>query len=113
MTDWQTICRVDDLQPNSGVCALVKGAQVAIFYLPKQAAIYALNNFDPFGKANVLSRGVIGDLNGQPVVASPLYKQHFNLETGVCLEDAAVRIPAYPVRILNGCVEVSVAGSLT
>ena len=108
MARWQDVCSVDDLQPDSGVCALVNGLQVAIFYMPKENAVYAINNYDPFGKANVLSRGIIGDLNGQPVVASPLYKQHFNLQTGVCLEDETVTIPAYAVRIENGSVQVSI-----
>ena len=108
MAQWQDVCRVGDLQPDSGVCALVDGQQVAIFYMPKDKAVYAINNYDPFGGANVLSRGIIGDLNGQPVVASPLYKQHFNLQTGICLEDETVTIPAYPVRIENGSVQVSI-----
>jgi nitrite reductase (NADH) small subunit len=109
MAQWQDACSVDDLQPDSGVCALVEGQQVAIFYIPKDKAVYAINNHDPFGNANVLSRGIIGDINGQPVVASPLYKQHFNLQTGVCLEDETVRIPAYAVRIENGKVQVSIS----
>jgi nitrite reductase (NADH) small subunit len=108
MAQWQDVCSVDDLQPDSGVCALVDGQQVAIFYMPKDKAVFAINNYDPFGHANVLSRGLIGDINGQPVVASPLYKQHFNLQTGVCLEDETVTIPAYPVRIENGSVQVSI-----
>lgn len=110
MGKWQDVCSVDDLQPDSGVCALVNGQQVAIFYMPKDKAVYAINNYDPFGNANVLSRGIIGDINGQPVVASPLYKQHFNLQTGVCLEDETVTIPAYAVRIENGSVQVSLSG---
>ena len=109
MAQWQDVCSVDDLQPDSGVCALVEGQQIAIFYIPKDKAVYAINNHDPFGNANVLSRGIIGDINGQPVVASPLYKQHFNLQTGVCLEDETVRIPAYAVRIENGKVQVSIS----
>ena len=108
MAQWQDVCNVDDLQPDSGVCALVDGQQVAIFYLPKNKAVYAINNHDPFGNANVLSRGIIGDINGQPVVASPLYKQHFNLQTGVCLEDETVTIPTYAIRIENGSVQVSI-----
>ncbi|NOT12795.1 MAG: nitrite reductase small subunit NirD [Methylococcaceae bacterium] len=107
MTPWVDVCSVDDLQPDSGVCALVDNLQVAIFYMPRESAVYALNNYDPIGKANVLSRGLIGDINGQPVVASPLYKQHFNLQTGVCLEDEAVTIPAYAIRIHNDRVEVN------
>jgi nitrite reductase (NADH) small subunit len=108
MARWQDVCSVDDLQPDSGVCALVSGQQVAIFYMPKDKAVYAINNYDPFGHANVISRGIIGDINGQPVVASPLYKQHFNLQTGACLEDETVTIPAYAVRIENGSVQISI-----
>ncbi len=107
MARWQNVCSVDNLQPDSGVCALVDGKQVALFYMPKDKTVYAINNYDPFGDANVLSRGIIGDINGQPVVASPLYKQHFNLQTGVCLEDETVIIPAYAVRIENGSVQIS------
>ena len=105
---WIDVCSVDDLQPDSGICALVDNKQVAIFYMPKEQAVYAVNNYDPFGKANVLSRGLIGDLNNIPMVSSPLYKQHFNLLTGECLEDESVRIEAYAIRIENGRVEVSI-----
>lgn len=101
---WLTVCSVDDLQENSGVCALVDGQQVAIFYLAK--TVYAINNYDPIGKANVLSRGIVGDLKGQIVVASPLYKQHFNLQTGMCLEDESVSVPVYACRIDDGKVQV-------
>jgi nitrite reductase (NADH) small subunit len=110
MTDWFDVCSAGDLQPDSGVCALVEGRQVAIFFMPKEKAVFAIGNYDPIGQANVLSRGMIGDLGGQPVVASPLYKQHFNLQTGVCLEDASVSVPVYPIRIENGRVKVGVGG---
>ena len=108
MTRWIDICSADDLQPNSGVCALVENQQVAIFYLPKEKAIFAIHNYDPIGKANVLSRGMIGDIKGEPVVASPLYKQHFSLKTGACLEDDTVKVDAYTVRIADGRVEVGI-----
>ncbi|MEQ1527782.1 MAG: nitrite reductase small subunit NirD [Methylococcales bacterium] len=115
MTQWQDVCSVSDLQANSGICALVAGKQVAIFYVPAHDAgqpdlCYAVGNYDPIGQANVLSRGICGDIHGQTVVASPLYKQHFNLLTGACLEDAEVSIPAYGVRIQNDRVEVNVGG---
>jgi nitrite reductase (NADH) small subunit len=107
-TQWLSVCSVDDLQPNSGVCALVAGQQVALFYLVKEQAVYAIHNYDPIGKANVLSRGVIGDIKGELVVASPLYKQHFSLKTGICVEDVQVAAPVYPVRLYNGKVEVQI-----
>lgn len=104
---WTDVCSVADLQENSGVCALVNGLQVAIFYLPNtEQFVYAIGNYDPIGKANVLSRGIIGDVKGQPVVASPLYKQHFNLETGVCVEDKTVTVPVYACRIEGDRVQV-------
>ncbi len=103
---WFDICAAADLQPDSGVCALVQGQQIALFYMTATESVYAVHNFDPFGQANVLARGLIGDLDGQPMVASPLYKHHFNLKTGVCLEDGGVHIPVYPVRVDNARVYV-------
>ena len=99
-TEWQTLCKRQDLVVGSGVCALVDGAQIALFYLPEEEAqIYALNNRDPIGGAQVLSRGIVGDLSGRLVVASPLYKQHFDLQTGACLEEEGVQVEVYSVRL--------------
>jgi nitrite reductase (NADH) small subunit len=110
MAKWIDVCSVDDLQPDSGVCALFEGEQVAIFWMPEaDVKVYAVGNYDPFGKANVLSRGLIGDIGGQPVVSSPLYKQHYNLQTGVCLEDESVKIPVYAIRIENGSVQLDLS----
>ena len=107
---WTDICSVDDLQPNSGVCALVDDQQVAIFYMPEDNRVFAINNYDPFGKVHVLSRGLIGDINGVPMVSSPLYKQHFNLKTGQCFEDETIKVDAYAVRIEGDRVEVNLHG---
>lgn len=103
---WIDICSIDDLQPDSGICALVNGKQVAIFYMPKESAVFAISNYDPFGQVHVLSRGLIGDLDGIPMVSSPLYKQHFNLLTGQCLDDESVIIDTYTVRLENSRVEI-------
>ena len=98
-------CRLQDIVPNTGVCALVGGEQVAIFRLDDDR-VYALGNNDPFSGANVLSRGIVGDLGGELVVASPVYKQHFSLVSGRCVEDASVRVPVYAARIDAGFVLV-------
>jgi len=107
MSNWIDICPLEDLQPDSGVCALVEDKQVAIFYMPKDNAVFAVNNYDPFGKVHVLSRGLLGDIKGEPMIASPLYKQHFSLLTGQCFEDESISIPVYAVRIENNRVAVS------
>ena len=98
------VCALDDILPDTGVCALVGGEQVAVFRV--QDSVYAVGNRDPFSKANVLSRGIVGDLKGEPVVASPVYKQHFSLLTGRCVEDASVRIPVYATRMEDGAVHI-------
>ncbi|MCX8048503.1 MAG: nitrite reductase small subunit NirD [Methylohalobius sp.] len=108
-TVWIRVCTLKDLEPDAGVCALVEGEQVAIFYLPRIDQVYAISNFDPFSGANVLARGLTGSLGGEPVVASPIYKQHFSLKTGRCLEDGQVAVPTYPVRIVHDWVEVGVS----
>jgi nitrite reductase (NADH) small subunit len=107
MSHWIDICATSDLQNDSGVCALVEGKQIAIFYLPKDKRIYAIDNYDPFGKVQVLSRGLIGDINGEAMIASPLYKQHFSLKTGQCFEDPSVKNATYAIRIENNRVEIS------
>ncbi|MBK8814128.1 MAG: nitrite reductase small subunit NirD [Methylococcaceae bacterium] len=106
MPRWVSVCKIDDLQPDSGVCVLVEGRQIAIFHMIKDNTVYAIDNYDPIGKANVLSRGIVGDIKGEPVVASPLYKQHFNLLTGICLEDESIRVAVYGIRISQGRVEI-------
>ena len=101
------VCRLADVVPNTGVCALVGGRQVAVFRLDDDS-VYALDNHDPFSRANVLSRGIVGDLKGELVVASPVYKHHFSLKSGQCLEDPAVRIPVYLVKLQDGLILVEI-----
>lgn len=103
---WQDVCKLDDLIDNIGVCALVSDEQVAIFRLSGSDKIHAISNYDPFSEVNVLSRGITGDIKGQPVVASPIYKQHFNLATGQCLEDTSVMLKTYAVRVTEGMVRI-------
>ena len=91
-----------------GRWCLVKGEQIALFKLAN-GDVFAIGNFDPFSEANVLSRGIVGDLKGHKVVASPIYKHHYKLESGECLEDETVKVPAYQVVVKEGAVFVDVA----
>ena len=102
---WNFICDLEEVFPDSGVAALVDGKQLAIFRVGSDQ-VYALDNFDPNSEANVMSRGLVGDINGEPVVASPVYKHHFSLITGRCIEDPEQSILAYPARISEGRVWV-------
>ena len=62
--------------------------------------VYAIGNWDPIGKANVLSRGIVGDIGERLVVASPLYKHHFDLQTGDCLEESDAKVPVFDVALV-------------
>ncbi|MBO0839391.1 MAG: nitrite reductase small subunit NirD, partial [Sciscionella sp.] len=84
---------------------LPDGVQVAVFRTVSDE-YYALSNVDPFSGAAVLARGIVGDIDGVPVVASPVYKQHFDLRTGRSIEDKTVVVQAFPVRVLAGRVTV-------
>ncbi|MGY2461292.1 nitrite reductase (NAD(P)H) small subunit [Vreelandella sulfidaeris] len=102
---WQKVCTKADLVAFSGIAAWLETAdgpaQVAIFYLPgvqeQGDELYALDHHDPFSNANVIARGIVGDLKGAAVVASPIYKQHFRLKDGQCLEDESVKLRTWKI----------------
>jgi nitrite reductase (NADH) small subunit len=106
---WLPVCALDEIIPDTGVCAYVDGRQIALVRVGAGAQVYAVDNFDPFSKAFVISRGIVGDKDGVPKIASPIFKQSFDLRTGQCLEKPSVSIPTYPVRVKDGQVEVLVA----
>lgn len=108
---WQSVCSQQDLVSDSGVVVWLDGAQVALFYLPGAEGknLYAIDNHDPQSGANVIGRGLVGSIKGELVVASPIYKQHFRLEDGSCLEYPQQRLRVWPVRLNGGRVEVGVA----
>ena len=105
--DWIEICHLDDITPNTGVGAIVEDQQIALFRVGHEKRVYALSNQDPFSQAFVMSRGILGDLQGERVVASPIYKQHFSLATGRCLEDKNQKLLVFPSKIEEGRVFVS------
>jgi nitrite reductase (NADH) small subunit len=106
IAQWITVCPLSRIIPNTGVCALVGDRQVAIFRVGE--AVYGVDNYDPFSQAFVISRGIVGDRQGAPKVASPIYKQNFNLLTGECFDDETVRLTVFPVRVVDGQVQVGV-----
>jgi nitrite reductase (NADH) small subunit len=104
---WHPVCELEDIVPDTGVCALIGGQQIAIVRVGDGAEVFAIGNFDPFSKAFVLSRGIVGDKGGVAKIASPIYKQSFDLRTGQCLDDPSVAVPAWPARVREGRVEVA------
>jgi len=103
--DWQAVCRVADLEVERGATALVHGQAIAIFRTHDDT-VYALGNHDPFARASVLARGIVGTRGDVPFVASPMHKHAFDLRTGRCLDDVHASVPAYDVRVVDGVVLV-------
>ncbi|WP_415753971.1 nitrite reductase small subunit NirD [Pseudomonas leptonychotis] len=109
---WQAVCARQDLVANSGVVAWIEGGQVALFYLPDEASdqqLFALDNRDPLSGANVIGRGIVGSLAGDLVIAAPLYKQHFRLQDGTCLEYPQQQLRTWPVRLQGDTVEIALS----
>ncbi|MGJ9417833.1 nitrite reductase small subunit NirD [Massilia sp. CMS3.1] len=106
LNTWNAVCAFDDIVPDTGVCALLNGRQVAVFRVGAER-LFAIDNYDPNSNAAVLSRGLVGSLGERIVVASPIYKHHFDLQTGECLEVPAHSVSSFPVRVENGTVWVA------
>lgn len=111
VSNWIDICSFDDLNPDTGVCALIPCVkngeqQVAIFLERLHSKLYAVSNYDPIGKAYVMSRGMLASIGDAITVASPLYKQHYNLVDGQCLEDSEHTLEVFSVREQGGRVQL-------
>ncbi|GAA6171273.1 nitrite reductase small subunit NirD [Colwellia sp. KU-HH00111] len=107
---WFDICNLDDILPSMGRCALFNDKQVAIFRVVSATGedeFYAIDNYCPFSHSNTISRGLTGSIANKTVVASPLYKQHFDLTTGICIEDETVSVTTYPVRLNGSTVQLA------
>ena len=101
---WRDVCAAELLQVGRGAAALLDGRQIALFRT--EESVYAIDNLDPCSGAAVLSRGILGDRGGEPVIASPLHKQSFSLVTGQCLDEPDHKVEVFGARIAAGRVQV-------
>ncbi len=102
---WIDVCRLEELELRRGAAALVGDEQVALFRWDDDT-VYAVSNVDPFSGAGVIARGIVGSRGDTHKVASPIFKQNFDLQTGACLDDPSQRLATFPVRVVAGRVEV-------
>ena len=106
--NWTDIASVDRFPIERGVAARVAGRDVAVFRL-HTGEWYALDNVDPFTGMSLLARGLVGSVGDAPTVAAPLYKQRFDLRTGICLDDPNFMVASWPVRVIDGSVQISLS----
>ena len=105
-TGWTQACRLDYLIPGRGVAVLLRGGRQAALFLLPDGTLCAVGNIDPFGRAAVMSRGIVGDRGGRATVQTPIKKQAFALDDGACLDDPEISLPVYATRVIDGQVEV-------
>lgn len=104
-----SVCLVDDLLPERPVAALVDGRQVAVVRL-HDGRVFAVGMWDPFARANVMARGLVGSsqVAGEdvPVLFSPMYKHAFDLRTGRCLSDSGMGLGTWEVAVEDAVVRI-------
>lgn len=104
---WTPACAYDRLIPCRGVGVLLPGGDQAALFRLEDGSVHAIGNVDPFSGAAVMSRGIVGDRSGRATVQSPIKKQAFALDDGVCLDDPSHVLPVYETRITSeGFVEI-------
>jgi nitrite reductase (NADH) small subunit len=104
---WLDVCALAELEPFWGEAALVAGHQVAVVRLPDDR-LFAVGNLDPVADAQVMSRGIVGSRGDRPTIASPLHKEVYDLASGERLGADGPGLGSYPVRVVDGRVEVLV-----
>lgn len=116
------ICAVSALSPERGAAAMLPDStQIAVFLLD-DGSVHAVQQHDPYSRANILSRGLVGThlIAGEgegpgrlvPTLSSPMYKQSWDLDTGAVLDAGGgetLPIAVHEVEVRDGQVLVSVA----
>jgi nitrite reductase (NADH) small subunit len=105
MTNWTSVCRLDELEAFWGEAVLVDGAQFALFRLADDR-LFVVSNEDPATGAQVMSRGIVGSRGDRATIASPLHKQVYDLESGECYSAPEFELAVFAVRVRDGRVEL-------
>lgn len=105
VSTWVDVIAETDLPTEIGVPALVGHTPVAVFRT-HDGSVHALSNLDPKTGASVMARGIVGSRGDVPTVASPLYKNVFDLRTGRCLDDDSLALARFEARVRDGVVQV-------
>ncbi|MEQ4543392.1 MAG: nitrite reductase large subunit NirB, partial [Pantoea agglomerans] len=97
---WSAVCTLEAIPQQAGIGARLGSERVALFRFGD--ALFALEDREPGSDASVLSRGILGDVGGEPVVISPLYKQRIRLRDGQSLDNPQHQLRCWPVKLEAG-----------
>ena len=101
LTEWVRVGGVADFPIDGGRAIKYGATQIAVFRFESRNEWYATENTCPHKREAVLSRGIIGDRQGEPKVACPLHKKTFSLHTGKCLSGENYQVQVFPVRVVG------------
>ena len=95
---WKKACSIGQIKTGQKACVQFGSLQIALFHAEEELW-YALQNRCTHTKQNVISRGILGDKEGELKVACALHKNQFSLTTGKCLNADLQALQTYPVKI--------------
>jgi len=104
---WVKVCDAGELVVGIGVSALVRGKQIALFKTGERS-LHAVGNRDPYAGTQTMARGLVVQRDGRTLLAAPAGRELFDLDSGQCVDDPMTRLATYPVRLVNGFVEVCI-----
>jgi nitrite reductase (NADH) small subunit len=106
VTFWYKAAPTTLFPKNGGACVKYKDKQIAVYNFTREGTWYASQNRCPHKMEMVLSRGMIGEEQGEPKVACPLHKNTFSLKTGAHLNGTLAKIETFPVKVVDGFVYI-------
>ena len=106
---WIKTVAIKNIPKDDGVCFKYNNKQIAIFSFNNK--FYATQNLCPHDRRMVLSRGILGDKEGEPKIACPMHKRTFSLETGENFELDTGKIETYQTEVKKGFLYVRIPES--
>jgi nitrite reductase (NADH) small subunit len=112
---WHEIGSVEELRAAGRLVARAGGREVGVVWDAERGTAHGVRNRCPhhgaplcLGRVRDREAGTPGaySLAGARVLRCPWHGWEFDLETGRCLDDDALRVAVYPVELADGVVRV-------
>ena len=108
MKVWKKAISLNELPTGSKGCVKFGDQHIALIHYQDEQW-FAVQNICPHEEQNVLSRGIIGDKEGEPKLVCPLHKNAFFLRTGKHLGgDSELDLQTFPVKQEDGYLFVEI-----
>jgi nitrite reductase (NADH) small subunit len=115
VSDWHDVGSLEELEQAGRLVARIGGRELGVVVDSARGAFHAVRNRCPhhggplcLGTVRERESGTPGryELAGRSVLRCPWHGWEFDLDTGRCLDEPALRAAVYPVEIVDGRVRV-------